>query len=156
MGGSGTNVQVYIQKTKTDIYYIEGVQFSGIDASVPLNTSDTNSQTIPAYIPGLQFLAQPSDQQTIIRYANYRDMIDGGQGGAGNSFLINGSAHINAINYEVNVGFYGCNADEFWVPIVAYGISDEYENEKAKFIVQSADAYTSGNTYYYRIAAGNI
>jgi len=163
---SGSTVMVYVSTSTGNTYYeaesaCYEVAVNGDTQYIfkpSLNTTDSLFQTVPAYIPGLQYLGNLNNRSTYFYNYDYRTTYDI-TGATNNFFYIRATRHPKADsfgNVTMNVSYWGCNADYFWVPISNAGISDDYENEKAKFIVQSADAYTSGNTYYYRIAAGNI
>ena len=157
MGGSGTELMMFLGKTTGTTNFIASQDRSLVDGlmHVALDTTDSLGETIPAYIPGMQFLACPLAKTMSVYYSNY-NYFYGSDGGTGETrFWVTEHPNSDA-NGTHAISLFGCNADYFWVPVRSNGIPEEYENEKAKFQVQTADAYSSGNTYYYRIGAGNV
>ena len=153
MGTTGVtdSLTTFIIKTKTDVYYQAGCSGGSLTANVDITGTDSNGASIASYIPGFQFLACPTNKNAYHFNTDYDTSYD-----TIIRWRIKSPEHPNAIeDPTMNVGFWGCNADDFWVPIRSAGIPEEYELEKAKFQVQTADAMSSGSTYYYRIAAGN-
>ena len=155
MGSPGVtdSVNIFVIKTKTNVY------FNSNQGGLPSNSFkynigglDSNGESVPEYIPGIHCLASARNQWVPVMYnaRMQQDMSD-----TGLKILHIGGHPTEPLFYNADLTFYGGNADYFWVPIGTYGIPEEYENERAKYTVQTADALTSGDTYYYRLAAGN-
>uniref|UniRef100_A0A6M3XJP0 Uncharacterized protein n=1 Tax=viral metagenome TaxID=1070528 RepID=A0A6M3XJP0_9ZZZZ len=148
--GSTDSLNLLIIKTATNVYYKKDVANDDLRVS----GTDANGETFPSYIPGVQIMPVPK-KKGLARLGTYDFLTTNWF----ESIPLLGFSMVThsgeTYSVEFNVPIFGCNADDFWVPIRSAGISEDYESEKAKFEVQMADALSSGNTYYYRVAAGN-
>jgi len=143
-------VRVCLRATPTDAYISSAENVASftqtlLDYDVALDDITNGSAAWPDYIPGpVLCLQHIADRQVILsRVAN--DYVD-----------LYKSAVGVAVDGQIDVHG-GSEPDAsipYWTDVSTYGVSDQWEGHRARYIPLAADALTSGY-WYWRIAGGN-
>jgi len=137
--------------------YVNVLDFSSRDfislSSLNFDTSatvDDNGEPVKPFIPARTFLTAPKNNTSF-----YFELDSWAENIYYCNVVMSQNPNISVVSGDVacDLALFGCNATTFWMPV--FKLPDDYENEKAKFIVSDEDALTTGTTYYYRIVAGN-
>jgi len=151
---SNSNYVVFANSSSS---YINILGFGGgnftLMSSLNFDTSatvDDNGETVPSFIPARTFLTAPKNNTSF-----YFELDSWAENIYYCNVIMTQNPNISVVSGDVacDLALFGCNATTFWMPV--FKLPDDYENEKAKFIVSDEDALTTGTTYYYRIVAGN-